>query len=256
MTIGFRKLAIHAALAIIISVGAIAPAHSKSHFDKGVDLQRQGKFADAIEEYKKAVRAVHASTATRKTGRVMGKVLGELTEIVSMGEYIHYSQPADYSDAKTNEATLYSNSGMCYYALRQYSEAEESFRKALKINSYVANAHYYLGLIRIEQKDYWNAIDEFGKDNSREADSAFQIGNCYAKLNLMDEARGSWQTAADKDIRYKSYPNVAKAIKYLAEDASRKEKYAKVQLENEKASEEEKFLQRMERRKQVTQNID
>jgi len=104
------------------------PNFAEAYLNLGVAKAEQGKYEEAVTSYKKAL------------------------------SYPTYTSPE----------VAYHNLGFAYLRLKQFKEAEESFRIAIRLDAQRPSAHYWLGVALVE-------------------------------LGRMDEAKGSFRTARDLD---------------------------------------------------------
>lgn len=96
-------------------------------------------------------------------------------------------------------------------------KAEQILKKALKIDPYFPDTHYYLALLYYERGKYIRAIEEFYKaienflptEKDWIADAYVGLGEAFFELGLTEDAKKAWKKA----LKYN--PKHRRAKKYL-----------------------------------------
>lgn len=187
---------------------------ARYHNYKGIFLEEESKFAEALIEYNEALRlAVKLSDS-------LG-IASYLNNIA--GIYVTWGQYSDglskYLDAlsiynKLNDrdgiATIYNNVGIVYDYQKDYDKALEYYEKALAIyrdlesKEGISNALNNIGLIHYYNKDYVKARDHFIKSLSYDFESNNKsgiaisfgnIGDLHFELNELDAALQYYEKA-------------------------------------------------------------
>jgi tetratricopeptide (TPR) repeat protein len=81
--------------------------------------------------------------------------------------------------------------GAMLYRDKKAAEAKAELETALKYQSDNAQAHFFLGKLRKDAKDFRNALDSFEKatrDSQYRIKALVERGGCYMALNAMDKA--------------------------------------------------------------------
>jgi tetratricopeptide (TPR) repeat protein len=160
-------------------------AEVKAHFDQGVLLSDQGKYAEAVDEFNKALE---------KDSKQPG-ILARLGDADSkMGK--NEDALAAYEKAVALEPTnaeLLINMGVLLNKMGKVAESQEAFKKAAAANpSSSAQSFYDLGVTMFNSGHTDEAVDSFKKAIAADPNSAeayFQLGICLsAKTETMPAA--------------------------------------------------------------------
>ncbi len=149
----------------------------------GIALADQGRFAEAILEYQKALRAwPKSATAHVNWGAALAHQ-GRFVEAIE-----HYNEALklipDYALAHANLGRALANLGRVDEAVAHYEEA-------LRIDPSLADVHLNLGIILIKKGEYENALQHYGMVLQLEPNSAkgpINMGVALAQEGRMDEA--------------------------------------------------------------------
>jgi len=183
-------------------------------FSEGVRHQREGRFAQAIEEYEKAVSADPGSLEAYNNLGVLLKETGRLDQAVEA------FQRALALDPKYEKAL--NNLGVVRYLKGQYEEAISLFRRAILINLDNVESYTNLGIIYLLAERLEEARAAF--ERALQLDPK-QVETHY-NLALLYERRGMWPKALAHYQRFielaqpKHAPVVAKVrerLRILAE---------------------------------------
>lgn len=141
------------AMSLILWIGC--GENPQKHFDQGDMLFEQGLYAEAIEEYQKAIkRKPDWASAHNNLGLAYSKDNQQDLAIQEYNEAIRLDP--NLGEAHYNLASL-------YYDRRSFNQAISSFKKALSINPNMPEAHYNLGATYYETKQYdlaWKEAQE------------------------------------------------------------------------------------------------
>jgi len=112
--------------------------------------------------------------------------------------------PENFRGIKKNltEVAPYMNLGNEYYSQNNLDKAEEQYREAIKINPSCGPAHYSLGVISLEEKDYQNAITYFYnaiKNDCSNVKAYIGLGKAYRAQGNSEEAEKSFSKALELD---------------------------------------------------------
>jgi len=118
----------------------------------GIIYDRQKRFGDAIQEYRKAVAIYpHSSILYNNLGMSL-HLKGEYEKAVDAYVKAAKTEPA-------NLAIIYNNLGLALCKLKRYDEAFDAFRNG----GDEASAHNNLGYVFMSEQKYQAALDSFEK---------------------------------------------------------------------------------------------
>lgn len=94
--------------------------------------------------------------------------------------------------------------GMIYFKGRSYSRAEDYFRQAVSIDNDHSEYHFALARVLYKRKKYQDAITTFQEalklqETAGYGDIQLGLGNCYLKLNNLQEAKNWLEKAIEKN---------------------------------------------------------
>ncbi len=98
------------------------------------------------------------------------------------------------------DARVYMQLGSAYARDQRYSEASESFAKALTINPKLDDAYHALGAVAFNQKKYSEAIPYFQQHLDRAPQDSlrlYNLGNAYMQLKQFDKAAKLYDAAIE-----------------------------------------------------------
>jgi hypothetical protein len=101
------------------------------------------------------------------------------------------------------DASAHYNLGLIYQQRRQYEEAKTSFARAIEIDAEETDAHYQLGRIAREESRLADAINHFDAVVSRNPEHSLsevwrEIGNAYFEAGQYEDARAAFERFIDK----------------------------------------------------------
>ncbi len=221
MTMKLRKnnnaLGLLAILAGWVMAGCVViPPPIESHYNRGVELYDQGKYADAVEEYKLALRENPDDTFAKYNLAVVYQDQGKLDkagalyrEVLETTEdtnsrinlaAIHYTRSDIDSAIKELKTALDANrdnpnpaSFLGEYLTRQerLDEAEHYFLEALKIDDQHAPTYYRLGSLDLKQGREEKGLERLEKSvDLAPEDPVFleALGDEYERIDKVFEA--------------------------------------------------------------------
>ncbi len=100
-----------------------------------------------------------------------------------------YLEVVDNPQYKT-PSSAYENAGVCAYKAKNFTQANDFFRKSLKINKKQANALYYLMLMNLEQSEFMRAraflqrLENLVEPSSEMLAAGYQIENALNNRDL------------------------------------------------------------------------
>jgi tetratricopeptide (TPR) repeat protein len=160
-------------------------AEVKAHFDQGVLLSDQGKYAEAVDEFNKALEK------DSKQPGILAR-LGDADSKMGKNEDALAAYEKAVALDPTN-AELLINMGVLLNKMGKVAESQEAFKKAAAANpSSSAQSFYDLGVTMFNSGHTDEAVDSFKKAIAADPNSAeayFQLGICLsAKTETMPAA--------------------------------------------------------------------
>jgi tetratricopeptide (TPR) repeat protein len=108
-----------------------------------------------------------------------------------------YHLALDYYHAalakEPKSASLHNKAGITELLLQNYREAEEEFKRAIKLDRQFANAYNNLGAVYYERKNYGKAISEYRKAIKVDPTSA----SFYSNLGAAYFSKRDWKNATE-----------------------------------------------------------
>lgn len=163
----------------------------ESYYNRGVDYYDQGKFADAIEAYKLALRANPDDYFAKYNLAVVYQDIGKTPEATDIYREIL---------AKTKDANSHINLAAIHMVQGEEEKAFEELRKAAEDNPDSPNPPSILG----EYLERKSRLDEAGKSylkalqiDPKHAVSHFRIGRLYAARNKNEQSESHLKEAID-----------------------------------------------------------
>jgi len=153
-----------------------ASGEVKQAFDAGLKLAAEGKWDEAIEEYKKALEKdpdqayiqANLADALAKTGK-NDDALAAYQKALTL---------------KPDDAALYTNLGVLLGKMGKNKESQDMFKKAASINPAAAAQNFYnLGATLVNQGNAADAAEAFKQAIAADAnycEAYFQLGLCQA----------------------------------------------------------------------------
>ena len=129
---------------------------------------------------------------------------GDLGDVTwSFGARQSFKRHLQASTLNPRDAGAHYHLGLIHQQRRQYAEAQERFRRAVEIDPTELDAHYQLGRIARDEKRYEDAIRHFEQVVAR--DDAFarsevwrEIGSTYLESGSLDHARWALSKYVDR----------------------------------------------------------
>jgi tetratricopeptide (TPR) repeat protein len=149
----------------------------------GNALTAQGRFAQAVEQFQKALR-IDPNDADANYN--LGNALAQQGSFEEAAEQLQHALQL----APGNAMAVY-DLGNVRAKQGQFDEAIEQFRKAVKIDPELASAHYNLGSLLTQQGKFREAIAHFGQVMRLAPDDArppYNIGRMFFLQGELDEA--------------------------------------------------------------------
>ena len=101
------------------------------------------------------------------------------------------------------DASAHYNLGLIYQQRRQYEDAKTSFQRAIEIDADETDAHYQLGRIAIEEGRLADAITHFDSVVTRNAEHSQsevwrEIGHAYFQAGQLEDSRAAFERFIEK----------------------------------------------------------
>lgn len=182
-----------AVLSILCCVGSSfrSPRHARvssffqeDSFQKGLSALKENHFEEALEALTAAEQEHPEDARVRNFRGIALAQLGKTTEAA-----------ADYQEAirlDPKYEAAYRNFGFLLWTQRQLDQARETLMHAVALSPDDAFAHYYLGRVHLDARQYTDAFRELklsGLSSPADPDSLLQIATGYEALGQQQEAR-------------------------------------------------------------------
>ena len=131
----------------------INPDYAEAHYNLGVACGKLGRRQDEIESYKQAIKIRPDYAKVYINLGVSYEDLGRYEDAVETYKQVIRIKPY-YADA-------YVNLGVTYYKLGRYQDAVEPYKQAIRIKPDFALAHYNLGVDYLVIGDKGAAVEEY-----------------------------------------------------------------------------------------------
>ncbi len=151
-------------------------AEVKTAFDAGLALAQQGKYAEAIEEYKKALEK------DPDQPYIQANMADSLSKLNKNDEALAAYQKA--ISLKPDDAAMYTNMGVLLGKMGKTAESQEAFKKAASVNPAAAGQNFYnLGATLVNSGRSAEAADAFRQAIAADpnfAEAYYQLGICLS----------------------------------------------------------------------------
>jgi Tfp pilus assembly protein PilF len=147
----------------------------KAHFDLGVQMSEQGKYAEAVDEFGKALEKDPKQPGILSRQAEAYAKLGKNEEALSAYEKAIALNP--------NDAESLTNMGVVLNKLGKVSESQDAFKKAAAIPGASAQSLYNLGATLFNAQQTDEAAESFKKAIAMDpsfAEAYFQLGICLS----------------------------------------------------------------------------
>jgi len=191
----------------------INPDYTNAHNNLGVTLSSQGKFKEAVQEFKEALR-INPGYADIyvNLGNIFFKE-GNLEEAKNQFNKSLQINPEN-AYAHHNLGTVFNNQG-------KVEEAIQEFKEALRINPGYTEAYNNLGNIYFKEGNFEEAKDQFSRAlriNPQYAEVYVNLGNIYFKEGNLEEAKNQFNKALRINPNYAdAYNNLGNILYYQGE---------------------------------------
>ena len=153
-----------------------AGAEVKAAFDTGLKLSQEGKYAEAIVEYKKALEK------DAEQPYVLANMADAMSKNNQNDEALAAYQKA--ISLKPDDAAMYTNMGVLLGKMGKTAESQEAFKKAASVNPAAAGQNFYnLGATLVNSGRAAEAADAFRQAIAADpnfAEAYYQLGLCLS----------------------------------------------------------------------------
>jgi len=151
-------------------------AEIQAIFDAGLKLSQEGKYQEAIDEFKKALEK------DPEQAPILGNMADAYSKLDKNTEALEIYQKA--IAANPNDATLYTNMGVVLSKLGKAAESQEAFKKAAALNPGSSAQNFYnIGATLVNNGKTAEAADAFKQAIAADANFAeayYQLGMCLS----------------------------------------------------------------------------
>jgi tetratricopeptide (TPR) repeat protein len=151
-------------------------AEVKASFDNGLKLAQEGKYAEAIAEYKKALEK------DPEQPYVIANMADALSKNNQNDEALAAYQRA--IALKPDDAAMYTNMGVLLGKMGKVAESQEAFKKAASVNPGAAGQNFYnLGATLVNSGKAAEAAEAFKQAIAADpnfAEAYYQLGLCLS----------------------------------------------------------------------------
>jgi tetratricopeptide (TPR) repeat protein len=144
-----------------LSLAGCGPA-ARGHFEKGNALYEEMQFAEAVEEYEKALELEPDNVDVMSNLGVTYYRLGKLDEAIEVYNRAITAAPED-ADIRSNLAAAYVQKQGPDGGTDYLNKALEQYQKAIELQPDLAEAHYGAGTVYALMGQVEEAIQEFVK---------------------------------------------------------------------------------------------
>jgi tetratricopeptide (TPR) repeat protein len=148
----------------------------KAAFDAGLALAQQGKYEEAVEQYKKALEK------DAEQPYVLANMADSLSKINKNDEALAAYQKA--ISLAPNDAAMYTNMGVLLGKMGKLTESQEAFKKAASVNPGAAGQNLYnLGATLVNSGRAAEAAEAFKQAIAADpnfAEAYYQLGICLS----------------------------------------------------------------------------
>lgn len=207
-----------------------APTPEEEECEKGADFAKDGKFAEAVEHYTKAIeinpKSINALLNRSTAYETLGdhkKALADLTSLLSVSPnyvvaYVNrawsHGRHKEYAEAleDCNKAlsidpkcaAAFNNRAAVYNDLGQYDKSLDDSTKAIDLAPHLAAAYDTRGVARRHLKQFQLAIDDFNKAlslNPKLGEAYYNRAQAYKALG--DTGHATSDEAKAKELGFK-----------------------------------------------------
>jgi tetratricopeptide (TPR) repeat protein len=185
----YRFIALFLVIVMLAGCGG-AKARSQAYYKKGCEFERQGKVTEAFDCYKKAIGAYAKNIPAHQRYQDLMTAQGKKDDLVKEYKTLMDENLKDYRYQ------------YLYGRLLDLSQAQEYYRKSIKMHSHFAWGYYGMGLATLAQKKYSDALADFEKASELEPDITdfhLQLGRTYAMVGKLGDAEKEFRRVLEID---------------------------------------------------------
>ena len=178
----------------------ILESSANYHIDKGTELSGQGKHAEALDHFRKAITLAPYDPVLYNNMGVTFFQIAEMDSAIKSYQTAIRMRPA-YSRA-------YTNLGNAYFSLKDYNLALQAVRAAVKKDPEFVDAYILQGDIYEKVGQLDDAIESYNMAVSLAPASAsvhVNLGSLYYKNNMLTEAIAEYEKGIEIDPNEPAY---------------------------------------------------
>jgi tetratricopeptide (TPR) repeat protein len=172
----------------------LSPGYAKARYYFGLLLYAMGEKKDAVEYLSGGIRELERPEAANVNLALVYLKEGNLEEAMHVLN--------DVLEAGGESADVLYFLGEVYLRMERPSEAEELFRRSLKINPSFLRAREKLALLMVRREDYGGAEEILGKNGEDFADIYKIMGDIKYFRGELDEAEDLYRRSLDINSEY------------------------------------------------------
>jgi tetratricopeptide (TPR) repeat protein len=206
----------------------ILESSANYHIDKGTELSGQGKYAEALDHFRKAIKLAPYDPVLYNNMGVTFFKMAEMDSAIKSYQTAIRMRPA-YARAYTNLGNVYFTLGEYNLALQavraavkkdpeffeayilqgdlyekagQLDDAIESYKTAVTLAPTSASIHINLGSLYYKNNMLTEAIAEYEKGieiDPNAPTSYYNLGNAYSRMCMLEEAKHYYHIAMQRD---------------------------------------------------------
>lgn len=184
---------------LLLTSLVLAEPSGQADADKGVQLYKQRRYAEAVQQLRSALGAGVDPAKESNLWTILGNAYDELDQY---SEAIEAHKRALEIDPKSS--VVWTNLGAVYRHDQNFTEARNCYLKALDLNPDYPEAHASLGALYIFENQPDKAIDSLQR--ALELDSSLPVTHAniavaYAKVGRFAEAQAALDKATSMGYR-------------------------------------------------------
>ena len=166
-------------------------AEVQTLFDSGLKLSQEGKYEEAIAEFKKALEK------DPEQSNILGNMADSYSKMNKNDEALETYKKA--IAIKADDAALYTNMGVLLSKMGKNTESQEAFKKAATLNPGSSAQNFYnIGATQVNNGKAAEAAESFKQAIAADptfAEAYYQLGMCLSgKTETMPEAIKAFET--------------------------------------------------------------
>ncbi len=173
-----------------VAFGQQASSPGAAAFNRGMNLQKQGKLDEAAKEYQSAIKADPKLAAAYIN--LAGIHIQKQNDVAA----IPLLEKAAQLEPKNGN--IAAELSRLYVLKDRLADASREAKRAIDLGVKSAGPHFTLGVVAIKKKDFTSAVESFKKAiaiNPKENVARVNLGYCYMQLAKYDLALSTYEQA-------------------------------------------------------------